>query len=113
MALDQRRALFASINRTNEQTPTKERDVNVALERHYRVQEVAKLWGFSIQTIREIFRDEPGVLKVEGRRKTTISIPESTMVRVHAARSKGFIEQVATRERGAKKPWVRPWERPA
>ncbi len=55
--------------------------------RHYRVSELAKLWGFCDNTIIGLFRDEPGVLKLEritGKRKyTTLSIPESVALRVH------------------------------
>lgn len=78
-----------------------------ATERHYRISEIAKLWGFSIQTVREIFRDEPGVLRVKGPRKLTLSVPESTLTRVHEARSRGFVEQLATRNRIVKKPLLR------
>src|ERR1044071_7230882 len=51
---------------------------------------VAALWGFSPATIRNLFRDEPGVLRLEGmgqshgkRSYTTFSIPESVALRVH------------------------------
>src|SRR5450432_824042 len=58
-----------------------------ALEKHYRVREVAALWGFSDNTIIGIFASEPGVIRLEsgvGRRKyTTLSIPESLALRIH------------------------------
>ena len=58
-----------------------------AFSRHYRVSELAKLWGFCDNTIIKLFRDEPGVLKLEritGKRQyTTLSIPESVALRVH------------------------------
>lgn len=64
-----------------------------ALEKHYTAQEIADLWGLSQDTIRRIFQDEPGVLKlgeVSGRmarkmKRTYVSlrIPESVVVRVH------------------------------
>ena len=58
-----------------------------ALEKHYRVRELAALWGFSDNTIIKIFASEPGVIRLEsgvGRRKyTTLSIPESVALRVH------------------------------
>lgn len=60
-----------------------------ALERHYSVQEIAKLWRLSENTIRRIFRDEAGVLK-QGqpetrfkRKRFQLSIPESVVLRVH------------------------------
>ena len=58
-----------------------------ALERHYRVRELGKVWGFSDNTIIKLFASEPGVIRLEagaGRRKyTTLSIPESVALRVH------------------------------
>jgi hypothetical protein len=60
-----------------------------ALERHYRVVEVAELWSIDPKTVREIFRREPGVLKIERperrskRAHTTLRIPESVLLAVH------------------------------
>jgi len=58
-----------------------------AMEKHYRVRELASLWGFSDNTIIRLFTAEPGVIRLEsdaGRRKyTTLSIPESVALRVH------------------------------
>jgi hypothetical protein len=60
-----------------------------ALERRYRPDEVAEMWGLSVKVIRQIFAAEPGVLKVdrhETRNKRgycTMRIPESVVVRVH------------------------------
>jgi len=58
------------------------------LEKHYRVQELAKLWGVSRQTIQRIFVDERGVLAI-GKSRTrhrrphlTLLIPESVVLRV-------------------------------
>jgi hypothetical protein len=60
---------------------------SAALEKHYRVRELAALWGFSDNTIIRMFACEPGVVRLEsggGRRKyTTLSIPESVALRVH------------------------------
>ena len=58
-------------------------------EKHWTPQELAKLWGVSVQTIREVFRDEEGVLKIgrngtrSRRRYMTLRIPESVAERVH------------------------------
>ena len=58
-------------------------------ERHFTPQELAELWGVSIQTIREVFRHEEGVLKIgrDGSRTRraykTLRIPESVAERVH------------------------------
>jgi hypothetical protein len=60
-----------------------------ALERHYSVTEVAKLWGLSENTIRRMFTGEPGVVEwgsEETRFKRaykTMRIPESVLQRVH------------------------------
>ena len=61
----------------------------VAFERHYCVNEVARMWGLSERTIRRIFGNEPGVFKWESaetrykRGYTTLRIPESVVQRVH------------------------------
>ena len=60
-----------------------------ALEKHYAVGEVADMWNLSDETIRRLFRDEPGVIKIgdeERRRKRAyfvLRIPESVVLRVH------------------------------
>ena len=38
-----------------------------ALEKHYRVNELAALWGLSAKTVRRMFANEPGVIRVEQR----------------------------------------------
>ncbi len=59
------------------------------VERHYEPTELAALWGVSTETIRSIFREEPGVLKIgsEGtkhkRGYITLRIPETVVERVH------------------------------
>jgi hypothetical protein len=62
----------------------------ISEEKHYTPQELASMWHFSPATIRNIFRNEPGVLKLQGmgsscgkRSYTTFSIPESVAARVH------------------------------
>jgi hypothetical protein len=60
-----------------------------ALEKHYTVQEVVELWGCSDETVRRIFRSEPGVMAIShperrGKRPyAKLFIPESVLVRVH------------------------------
>jgi hypothetical protein len=58
------------------------------VEKHYRVKELANLWGVSRQTIQRIFVDERGVMAI-GKQRTmhrrphlTLLIPESVVVRV-------------------------------
>lgn len=59
------------------------------LEKHYSVKEIADLWNYSHDTIRRIFKDEPGVLrrgKPESRfkrKRFQLSIPESVLQRVY------------------------------
>lgn len=64
-----------------------ERNSATMIERHFRVRQLAELWGFSDQTIIRMFADEPGVLRLgsnRGRRTyTSLSIPESVALRVH------------------------------
>jgi transcriptional regulator GlxA family with amidase domain len=63
-----------------------------ALEQHYSVTEVAKMWALSEKTVRRMFEDEDGVLHwgtPETRRKRsyrTLRIPESVLHRVHRKR---------------------------
>lgn len=60
---------------------------SLAVQKHYRVKELADLWGFSENTIIELFSKEDGVLRLEsptGKRKyATLSIPETVAIRVH------------------------------
>jgi hypothetical protein len=61
--------------------------MSAALEKHYRVRELAKIWGFCDNTVIRIFAGEPEVIRLDrsvGQRKyVTISIPESVALRVH------------------------------
>lgn len=62
------------------------------LERHYRVGELAALWGLSRETVRVMVKDEAGVLRVRMGRKaknTLYSVPESVMRRIHMRLSNG------------------------
>jgi hypothetical protein len=55
-------------------------------EKHYRVGELAELWGLGRETVRKLIMNEPGVIKIRlGRRKahTMYSVPESVAERVH------------------------------
>ena len=58
-------------------------------ERHYSPADLAKAWGVNVETIRNIFREEPGVVKIgekdpqHKRPYLTLRIPESVAVRVH------------------------------
>jgi hypothetical protein len=59
-------------------------------ERHFKPEELGKLWGLSANAIRALFEEEVGVLKIirneqlHKRKYTTLRIPESVAERVHA-----------------------------
>jgi hypothetical protein len=58
----------------------------IAFERHYRVSELAELWGLGRETVRKIVCAERGVIRIRmGRKKshTTYSVPESVARRIH------------------------------
>jgi hypothetical protein len=58
-------------------------------ERHYSPADLAKAWSVDVETIRNLFREEPGVMKIgekaprHKRSYLTLRIPESVAVRVH------------------------------
>ena len=64
------------------------------MERHYTPREIAEVWSLDVSTVRKMFQDIPGVLKVgsAGRRSkrdyVTIRIPESVVERVYRERTR-------------------------
>jgi hypothetical protein len=58
-----------------------------AMEKHFTPAELAEIWGVDPETIRNVFRNEPGVLKLGNsnakRAYVTPRIPESIAERVH------------------------------
>lgn len=57
-----------------------------AFEKHYRIGELARIWGLGRETVRKLVKDEPGVVKVRlGHKKahTIYSVPESAAQRIH------------------------------
>jgi hypothetical protein len=58
-------------------------------ERHYSPADLAEAWSVDVETIRNLFRGEPGVLKIgekdpkHKRAYITLRIPEFIAVRVH------------------------------
>src|SRR5215475_1544978 len=59
---------------------------NPAFERHYRIGELARIWGLGRETVRKLIKDDPGVVKIRmGRKKahTIYSVPESAARRIH------------------------------
>ncbi len=65
-----------------------------ALERHFSVQEIAELWNLCENSIRALFKDETGVVRIERPRSrwkrgySTLRIPQSVLERVHQRMSK-------------------------
>ncbi len=62
---------------------------DTATETHYSCMEIAEMWGLSSKSVRNLFRDDPRVLKVAhtGRRRkrdyVTLRIPESVVKQKH------------------------------
>jgi hypothetical protein len=63
-------------------------------ERHFTPKQLGELWGLDESTVRRMFQDEPGVLKIgnanrrDGKRDyVSLRIPESVAARVHRERS--------------------------
>ena len=61
-----------------------------AFERHYRLKDLASIWALDSETVRRMFYDEPGVLRIgkqnrrDGKRDyVSLSIPESVALRVY------------------------------
>jgi hypothetical protein len=58
-------------------------------EKHYSPADLAKAWGVNVETVRNVFREEPGVVKIGAkvpshkRSYLTLRIPQSVAVRVH------------------------------
>lgn len=46
-------------------------DQSAALERHYAPSEIAQAWGISTDTVRELFRAEPGVIDLSAGRNSS------------------------------------------
>jgi hypothetical protein len=62
---------------------------SVASDKHFAPSELAEAWNLSVETIRSLFRNEPGVLKIgntSSRHKRgyiTLRIPKQVVERVH------------------------------
>ena len=64
-------------------------ETSAHIERHYAVAEIAEMWNLSADKVRELFKNEPGVLVIgeqsprHKRRYVTLRIPHSVLERVH------------------------------
>jgi hypothetical protein len=57
-----------------------------SFEKHYRIGELAEIWGLGRETVRKLVKEDPGVLRIRmGRKKanTVYSVPESAARRIH------------------------------
>jgi hypothetical protein len=57
-------------------------------EKHYSVPDLVKIWALSDETIRQLVKDDPGVVKIRNGRKaahTTYRVPESAVRRIHSS----------------------------
>ena len=69
-------------------------DLSEALEPHYTLAEIARMWKLSLSTVLRLFREEPGVLRIgntnsKKREKVSIRIPASVAIRVHERLTSG------------------------
>jgi hypothetical protein len=70
-----------------------------AFEKHYRIKELAALWGLSPKTVRRLFADEIGVIRVVNhaaakRKYATVSIPASVASRVHEKLGTAILQEM-------------------
>jgi hypothetical protein len=65
-----------------------------AMEKHYSVPQVSSMWGCSKGKVRQLFKDEPDVMRIgSGETRTkrsyfTMMIPETALRRVYARLTK-------------------------
>lgn len=65
--------------------------MSTALERHYTIAELAELWNVAHSTVKNLFANEPGVLRFsmprlmqsKAKPRQSLRIPESVAARVH------------------------------
>jgi AraC-like DNA-binding protein len=69
--------------------PAVQHSTDIAMERHYTIAEIARLWHLNYKTVRRLFGSEPGVLIFgPGERRfkrshVSMRVPETVMLRVH------------------------------
>jgi hypothetical protein len=59
---------------------------NTTFEKHYRIGDLARIWGLGRETVRKLVKEDPAVIKIRmGRKKahTIYSVPESSAQRIH------------------------------
>jgi hypothetical protein len=86
--IDARHAVQDTVTESPDR-PIRPRNPTLVGEKHFTPQELAGAWGVSAETIRQIFREEQGVLKIgkSGTRTKrgyfTLRIPKEVAERVH------------------------------
>ncbi len=81
--------MTVSVGRGQSFTYQGKRYTNLAVdEKHFSPDDLAKAWGVSAQTIRNVFKDEPDVLRLGNpptskRSYVSLRIPQSVAMRVH------------------------------
>jgi hypothetical protein len=61
-----------------------------ALGKHYKIPEIAKLWQYSPETVRQLFKNHPSVLKINRpewlhkRGYVSLRVPESVLHKLYA-----------------------------
>jgi DeoR-like helix-turn-helix domain len=80
----------------------------LATEQHYSVAQVAEMWSVSEDTVRRLFQDQPGVLRVsmprlqknrKQRPHVLLRIPASVLARLHQQWAAGLRLEVQPRRR--------------
>jgi len=59
---------------------------DTTFERHFSIDELATIWNYSRETVRQLVKDDPGVAKVRNgplKTMTRYSVPESVARRIH------------------------------
>ena len=86
----QRSSAFIEWGKFRTYYKSKDSFLNDAAEKHFTPSELAEQWKLSPETIRRLFQDEPGVLKMPNaggpsgkRRYKTLRIPASVAARLH------------------------------
>jgi hypothetical protein len=77
--------LQANVRRRNQLSEPVEAAPNtpIELDQHYSPNQVAKMWNFHPATIRRLFSNRPGVLKLGSGRYKTLAIPARCLRDVH------------------------------
>lgn len=64
-------------------------------EPHYSIQQIGEMWNLDPTTVRRIFQDQPGVLKIPSRlarrgkrHYITLRVPASVLARIHRERAR-------------------------